>query len=130
MKIGELAHKSGCSIQTIRFYEKEGLLPAPDRSAGNFRLYDTDTLEQLSFVKHCRDLDLNLAEVRDLINLQQSPEAGCEDIIKMIDSHILQVDTRIKTLRKLKSQLQALRHSCDHHKAVKECGILKGLKQS
>lgn len=130
MKIGELAHKSGCSIQAIRFYEKEGLLPTPERSLGNFRMYDAAALEQLSFIRRCRDLDLNLGEVRLLLNLQQSPQACCEDINKMIDSHILQVNARMKALRNLKSQLQALRHSCDNRKAVKECGILKGLKEA
>lgn len=63
MKIGQLSKVSGCSIQTIRYYEKEGLLNLPSRSEGNFRLYDDRALKELEFVKHCRSLDIPLADI-------------------------------------------------------------------
>ncbi|WP_456151666.1 MerR family transcriptional regulator, partial [Dasania phycosphaerae] len=72
MKIGELAKLTGCSVQTIRYYEKEKLLKSKTRSEGNFRLYDASAVEQLMFIKHCRSLDLALSEVRQLIELNQS----------------------------------------------------------
>ena len=68
MKIGELAKLTGCSVQTIRYYEKEHLLESKNRSEGNFRLYDSSAVEQLMFIKHCRSLDLALYEVRELID--------------------------------------------------------------
>ncbi len=128
MKIGDLAQRSNCSIQTIRYYEKEGLLSKPKRSEGNFRLYSSEALEQLLFIKHCRELDLTLEEVRQLLNLQKSPDACCDDVSTMVDALIQQVDTRIKALRNLKSQLKLLRLNCGGAKAVKDCGILQGLK--
>ncbi len=130
MKIGELSRQSGCSVQAIRFYEKEGLLPEPERSEGNFRLYSIAALKQLLFIKNCRELDLGLEEVRQLINIQLSPNACCDDVNKMVDAHIQQVDSRMKALRNLKTQLKSLRFSCDDHQAVKDCGILQGLKQA
>ena len=70
MKIGELSKHSDCSIQAIRHYEKLGLLPQTQRSEGNFRLYDTQALQRLLFIKHCRHLDISLVEIKDLIQLK------------------------------------------------------------
>ncbi|WP_018416577.1 Cd(II)/Pb(II)-responsive transcriptional regulator [Teredinibacter turnerae] len=127
MKIGELAKRSGCSIQTIRYYEKEGLVTSAARSEGNFRLYDQQVLERLTFVKHCRSLDLSLAEIRQLQALIHSPNEQCNDVNRMIDSHIVQVEERIQELTKLCSQLKALRGQCSDEKTVEQCGILRGL---
>ena len=130
MKIGELAKSSGCSVQTIRYYEKEGLISAPSRSDGNFRLYDKRTLEKLMFIKHCRSLDLTLKEIKQLIQLQNSPGSDCEEVNNMIDTHLLLVESRIEELKQLHLDLRALRHRCTNTKTVKQCGILAGLSTS
>ena len=83
MKIGELAKLTGCSVQTIRYYEKEKLLKSKTRSEGNFRLYDASAVEQLMFIKHCRSLDLALSEVRQLIELNQSYQKEAKEYIQM-----------------------------------------------
>ena len=127
MKIGELAKSSGCSVQTIRYYEKEGLISAPSRSEGNFRLYDNDTLETLLFIKHCRSLDLTLKEIKQLIQLQNSPDSDCGKVNNMIETHIVLVESRIEELKKLHLDLNALRHRCRNPKAIKQCGILEEL---
>ncbi len=127
MKIGELAKKSGCSVQTIRYYEKEGLVTSTARSEGNFRLYDQQALDRLTFVKHCRSLDLSLAEIRQVQTLIHSPNEQCNDVNRMIDSHIVQVEERIQELTKLCSQLKALRGQCSDEKTVEQCGILREL---
>ena len=85
MKIGELSKKSGCSIQTIRYYEREGLLLNPNRSEGNFRLYDSKALKQLEFVKHCRSLDISLNDIKRLIELKNKPEESCSSVNALID---------------------------------------------
>lgn len=130
MKIGELAKTTGCSVQTIRYYEKENLLQSKTRSEGNFRLYDTSAIDQLLFIKKCRNLDLSLSEVRQLINLTQSPDENCDDITEMIDVHIEQVEHRIKELEGLRLQLASLRDSCSTNRTVEECGILKNLSEN
>ena len=127
MKIGELAKLTGCSVQTIRYYEKENLLKSKTRSEGNFRLYDTSAVEQLMFIKQCRSLDLALSEVRQLIDLNQSPGTQCDDVNNMIDNHIEQVEQRMKELKGLRSQLTSLRRSCSNNRTVEECGILQNL---
>ena len=127
MKIGELAKLTGCSVQSIRYYEKEKLLPSMRRSNGNFRLYDLATVEQLKFIKHCRNLDLSLAEIRQLIELNRQPGLQCDDVNNMVDEHIEQVALRIKELQHLQKQLKSLRGSCSSDRTVKECGILQNL---
>jgi len=127
MKIGELAKRSGCSIQTIRYYEKEGLISAPARSDGNFRLYDTTALEKLAFIKNCRALDLTLSEIRHLISLQHSPGTPCEVVNDMIDAHLHIVETRITDLQNLQRDLKRLRHKCDHSRSFDQLVILNEL---
>jgi|SRR5690554_5051194 len=127
MKIGELAKRSGCSIQTIRYYEKEGLISAPARTGGNFRLYDIAALEKLSFIKNCRALDLTLSEIKHLIALQHSPDTPCEAVNAMIDAHLHIVQTRITDLRNLQNDLKRLRHKCGHARSIDQCGILNEL---
>ena len=127
MKIGELAKLTGCSVQTIRYYEKEKLLQSKARSEGNFRLYDASAVEQLMFIKHCRSLDLALSEVRQLIELNQSPGTHCDDVNKMIDNHIEQVEQRMMELERLRQHLTSLRDSCSTNRTVEECGILRNL---
>lgn len=127
MKIGELAKLSGCSVQTIRHYEKQRLLASAQRSEGNFRLYDSSALEQLMFIKHCRSLDLSLSEIRQLIEFNRIPDTQCDEINKMIDSHIDQVEHRIDELEDLRCYLTSLRGSCSGNRANKQCGILHNL---
>jgi Cd(II)/Pb(II)-responsive transcriptional regulator len=129
LKIGELAKLTACNIQTIRYYEKEGLLDSVKRSAGNFRLYDNCTIKQLMFIKHCRSLDITLPEIRQLIDLRNSPETTCNNVNALVDSHNKQVDLRIKELKELKRQLKILRRKCTTGRAVKDCGILLELFQ-
>mgnify|MGYP001361014237 CR=1 FL=1 len=127
MKIGQLAKMTDCSIQAIRYYEKENLLRSIQRSEGNFRLYDKDAVKQLLFIKHCRSLDLCLPEIRQVLALSDSPNAQCEEVNRMMDSHIQQVKTRIEELTQLRGQLKAIRHSCSSKQTVEQCGILNAL---
>lgn len=124
MKIGELAKRSGCSIQTIRYYEKEGLISAPERTEGNFRVYSAVALENLSFIRNCRALDLTLSEIKHLISLQSSPGTPCEAVNEMIDSHLQVVESRIEGLQKLHGDLKQLRLKCGNARSVDQCGIL------
>lgn len=127
MKIGELSKVTGCSVQTIRHYEKEQLIASAERSEGNFRLYDEAAVEHLLFIKHCRSLDLSLPEIRKLLALNRSPGAQCGDVNRMMDRHIEQVEARIQELTRLNEQLRMLRRSCSNRRTVEQCGILRNL---
>jgi Cd(II)/Pb(II)-responsive transcriptional regulator len=130
MKIGKLAKLTGCSVQAIRYYEKEKLLPSTQRSEGNFRLYDESHVDQLSFIKLCRGLDLSLSEVRQLLSLKSSPGAQCDEVNRMIETHIQQVETRIRELMQLNVQLKALSGYCSDQQTVEHCGILQSLSSA
>ena len=127
MKIGQLAKVSGCSIQTIRYYEKEGLLNPPSRSEGNFRLYDEKALKELEFVKHCRSLDIPLSDIKTLVELKNKPEESCSSVNNLIANQLDLVNQRINELNVLKSELQIMKKACSSDNTVESCGIMKTL---
>lgn len=130
MKIGELAKAAHTQVETIRFYEREGLLPATDRTEGNYRVYGEGHLQRLSFIRHCRQLDMTLDEIRTLLGFQDSPPQDCSVINNLVDEHISHVATRIRELKSLQKQLIELRNSCSGGGAVEECGVLTGLTRA
>lgn len=127
MKIGELAQVAQSTVETVRYYEKEGLLPAPARTAGNFRVYGPEHVERLRFIRNCRALDMSHEEIHTLLGLADRPADGCGAINEVFDEHIAHVDERIQELTHLKQQLAALRQRCQTEQAVDACGILQGL---
>jgi Cd(II)/Pb(II)-responsive transcriptional regulator len=127
MKIGELAQVAQCTVETIRYYEKEGLLPAPARTAGNFRVYGPEHVDRLRFIRNCRVLDMSHEEIHTLLGLADQAEQGCGAVNEVFDQHIAHVDERIRELMHLKQQLTALRQRCQSEQAVQSCGILQGL---
>jgi Cd(II)/Pb(II)-responsive transcriptional regulator len=130
MQIGELANHTGSSVETIRFYEKQKLLPSPLRSSGNYRLYDESHVERLQFIRHCRSLDMTLEEVRALLAFRDGPNEDCAGVNDLLDRHIGHVARRIKELKALQGQLKELRQQCSASQSVRECGILQGLGQA
>jgi len=101
IRIGDLAKRSGCVAVTIRYYEKEGLLPKPARSGGNFRLYGDAHIERLQFIRHCRSLDMTLSEIRALLGLRDNPTQDCGEVNVLLDTHIQQVEVRVEALLQL-----------------------------
>lgn len=127
MLIGELAKRTGCEVVTVRYYEKEGLLPEPARSGGNYRLYDDSHVERLQFIRHCRELDMSLQEVRALLGLRDDRAQDCGEVTRLIESHIQQIEQRVEALLVLKQHLVTLREQCAGPRSVEDCGILQGL---
>ncbi len=129
MKISELAKRAGCDVETVRFYEKSGLLDDPVRTAAGYRQYQAVHLERLQFIRHCRSLQVGLQDIRTLLELQARPTAGCEHVDAILERHIAAIQSRMATLRLLEAQLTALRHQCHTSHSVEECGILKNLAE-
>lgn len=127
LKIGELAERTGCLVETVRYYERQGLLPAPSRSERNYRLYGDAHVERLQFIRHCRSLDMTLDEIRILLSFRDAPEENCSEVNMLLDKHIGHVADRIEELKFLQHQLQELRKMCLTSQAAKDCGILQGL---
>ena len=127
MKIGELALVAQCTVETVRYYEKAGLLPEPARSEGNFRVYGPAHVERLRFIRNCRALDMSQDEIRTLLALADSPAQGCGPINAVFDQHLAHVDERIRELTQLREQLATLRRQCTSEQPMDACGILQGL---
>jgi len=127
MKIGDLAKRTDTPVETIRFYEREGLLPAPARTAGNYRSYAEVHAERLSFIRHCRGLDMALDEIRALLHYKDHPQDDCTEVNALLDEHIGHVAQRIRDLKALERQLKALRASCHQSRDTAHCGILNQL---
>ena len=128
MKIGELAKAAGTTAETVRYYEKEGLLPVSQRGVNNYRVYGPPQLERLRLIRNCRALDMTQEEIRAILVFADNHQAGCAPINQIFDQHIAHVDERIAELHQLKEQLVDLRRRCLSVRPVAEdCGILHGL---
>lgn len=127
LKIGRLAEMTGCPVETIRYYEKQGLLPEPERSEGNYRLYGPPHAERLQFIRNCRSLDMTLDEISRLLRFRDHPDQNCTEVNVLLEEHIGHVKNRISELQGLQKQLQALRGLCQNIRPIKECGILRSL---
>lgn len=127
MKIGELAQKARCDVETIRYYEREGLLPKPGRTMTNYRLYRPEHSERLTFIRRCRSLDMTLQEIRTLLAFHDSPEASCREVNRLLEDHLGHVTERIEQLIQLERQLKRLRRQCRQVETAKNFGILFGL---
>lgn len=129
MKIGALSKKSGCSIQTIRFYEKQHLLKACNRSEGNYRIYDGSSLITLRFIKQCRSLGLTIIEIKQLLDTKKNPDKSCTSVNNLIHQHMVDVTHRIAELQELKLTLSDMASACTENRKVKECGVLQLLEE-
>ena len=127
MKIGELAKRAGCLVETIHYYERAGLLAPPERSANNYRSYEQAHADQLNFIRQCRALDMTLDEIRTLLDLRNNPDQNCTEVNDLLDRHIAGVKARIAALTALEAQLSQLRSQCSATEATRSCAILNAL---
>ncbi|CAN5719662.1 Cd(II)/Pb(II)-responsive transcriptional regulator [soil metagenome] len=130
MKIGELATETGTAVETIRFYEREGLIAEPGRTDANYRIYGDEHAQRLTFIRRCRSLDMTLEEIRALLRFKDAPGDDCGDVNSLLDEHIGHVAHRIEELKVLQQQLQILRMECGSIESGAECGILKELSST
>jgi Cd(II)/Pb(II)-responsive transcriptional regulator len=126
MQIKDLARATGVDVETIRYYEKQGLLPAPARRDNGYRDYEAAHLERLAFIRHCRALDMPLAEVARLLAFVDAPREHCADVNLLVDEQLGRVRARLKSMRALEKQLLQLRARCSGTHAG-HCGILEEL---
>lgn len=126
MRIGELAKVAGTAVENIRFYEREGLIES-SRGGNNYRHYTPAHAERLSFILHCRSLDMTLDEIRALLGLRDSPANDCGEVNRLLDDHIGHVARRIGELLSLQRHLKELRARCNLPRRIDQCAILSGL---
>lgn len=127
MRIGALASAAGCSVETVRYYEREGLLRIATRSDGNYRLYGDDALKRLRFIRRCRSLDMAHDEIRTLLRSLDAPQEPCTEVNLLLDAHIGHVEQRIAELNALHCDLVGLRSQCAAVRDAQDCGIVQAL---
>ena len=126
MKIGDLAKATATKVETIRWYEKEGLLPAPARTSGNYRSYGIKHLERLSFIRRARNLGFSLDDVRELMALADDGDHPCEAVDVIAGSHLVEVKRKIADLELMRDELARLVGSC-RKGTVADCRIIETL---
>lgn len=127
MKIGELSKLAGCTPETVRHYERRGIVLPPRRTASGYRDYERGHLEDLVLARHCRALGLSLLEIAELLTLQRKPASPCGDANRLVDQRIAEVKSQIESLQSLMRLLEGLREQCDYSRPARECGILRSL---
>ncbi|MFG1465810.1 helix-turn-helix domain-containing protein [Xanthobacter sp. DSM 24535] len=126
LAIGELGRLTNTKVETIRYYERIGLLSAPARTSGNYRAYGAEHLNRLSFIRRSRDLGFSLDQVRALLDLADERERPCEAVDAIARKHLAEVDRKIADLRALRRELDGMIKQC-HCGTVAECRIVEAL---
>ena len=127
LAIGDLARETGTRAQTIRYYERIGLLPAPGRSAGGQRRYDRAALDRLAFIRHARQLGFRLEAIRELLALSDQPERPCDAADAVAARQLRAVDQRIARLQALRAELTRMLDD-DAHGRMAECRVIEVLR--
>ena len=126
LAIGALSKRTGCKVETIRFYEREGLLSAPARSAGGYRLYSKDHLKRLTFIRRARALGFSIDEVRKLLTLADERERPCAEVRVVADAHLGDVRAKIADLRAMERVLrESVARCADGRRA--DCALIEAL---
>jgi DNA-binding transcriptional MerR regulator len=125
--IGDLSRRTGVKVPTIRYYEQMGLLEAAERSEGNQRRYEREDLERLAFIRHARDLGLDIPAIRELIALSQHPHHPCADADRIAADHLSAVREKIEKLKNLEQELSRIVSHCDGGHSIEECYVIRSL---
>jgi Cu(I)-responsive transcriptional regulator len=126
LTIGALAKATDTKVETIRYYERIGLLPVPARSRGNYRSYSPKQLGRLSFIRRARDLGFSLRQVRELLSLSDQRRRSCEAVDVIAREHLAEVDRKVAGLAALRRELDSIISRCSHG-TVAECRIIEAL---
>ena len=127
LTIGRLAQQVGINLETVRFYERQGLLPKPPRSPSGYRLFPAEATRRLKFIKRAQELGFSLSEIRELLALRMSPRTTSTEIRKRTEAKITDIERKIKSLDSMRKSLVKLARSCGGCSPLSECPILESL---
>ncbi len=126
LTIGRVAEATGCKVQTIRYYEQIGVLPPPDRSGGNQRVYENDHISRLIFIRHARELGFPLKAIRELLSLGDDPDQSCDAADAIARDQLTQVNQRLARLQSLKAELERMVVQCKGGQ-ISDCRVIEVL---
>lgn len=127
MTIGQLAKATGTKVVTVRYYERIGLLPPPERTAGNYRAYRPRHLERLRFIRRCRDLGFSLDDVRELLALSSQEDKPCSEVRAIAAAHLAETEEKIADLTRLAARLARIVGRCKGGGVIADCRIIEAL---
>jgi MerR family mercuric resistance operon transcriptional regulator len=127
--IGELSRQTGCKVETIRFYEQQGLMPDPPRTDGGHRLYSFELAGRLGFIRRSRELGFSMHEIRELLSLVDRQQVSCEKVKSIAEDHLRDIRAKIADLRKMQRTLRDLAGRCSGQD-VPDCPIIEVLQES
>lgn len=130
MTIGEVARSVGIGVETIRFYERKGLIHEPPRRASGYRQYETGAVKRLKFIRRAKDLGFTLAEIKGLLDLRSGPDTQCEDIRLELEAKLEDIEQRIADLRHMKRAIKDFWQTCESSDPRGECPILMALERT
>jgi DNA-binding transcriptional MerR regulator len=126
LTIGQLGRATGTKVETIRYYEKVGLLTAPRRTAANYRDYTPEHVERLSFIRRTRGLGFTIEDVRELLKLASEREERCDEVDHLVARHLETTERKIEALTRLRTELRTTLNSCKGGR-IAECGVIQAL---
>ena len=129
LRIGKVARNAGLAIDTVRYYEREGLLEKPARTASGYRHYRPDVVARLRFIRQAKDLGFSLSEIKELLALRVAPGKSCADVRAHAEHKIADVDRRIASLKRVRGALAKLASACSGKGPVSQCPILEALEK-
>lgn len=129
MLIGQVAREAGVGVETVRFYEREGLLDEPDRRDSGYRLYGADAVARLRLIKRAKQLGFTLKEIKALLALRRDPDATPADVRARALAKIADIDARVRDLQRMRAALVPLTEVCDGHGPLDDCPILRALEE-
>ncbi len=127
LTIGKVAAAAGVKIDTLRYYEREGMIPPPARTRSNYRVYSPETIARVRFIKRAQALGFSLQQIRELLKLKTSHGAGCEEVRRQAEEKIRELDEKIRALERMKEALQELVQACSGSGPVIDCPIIESL---
>jgi MerR family transcriptional regulator, copper efflux regulator len=130
MKIGEVAKRSHIGIETIRYYEREGLLLEPERRPSGYRQYDESTVERLEYIRRAKDLGFTLADIKELLELSFVAHAGCDHIRQRAEAKITDIEEKIRSLQQMKRSLGKIVERCGKKNSTEDCPLVHKPKRT
>ena len=127
LKIGELAERAAVNLQTIRFYEREGLLPEPPRRDSGYRMFPESTVRLVRFIKRAQEIGFSLGEIRELLSLRMDSRRESGDVRALAEAKMADIDGKIRTLKAMKTALNRLTERCSGCGPASECPILESI---
>ena len=127
MKIGEVAKLSEVGIETIRYYERQGLLAEPKRRPSGYRQYDESVVSRLQFIRRAKELGFTLAEIKELVGLWYDTETRCEHVRERAERKVEDIEAKIRSLQKMKRSLKKLITGCQANDSIGDCPLMEGI---